>query len=318
MGTGGAPERLRGYRGERAMGKAWEIPEPADVLEVRAADESVIHVRRHGVPHGPRLLVTHGNGMAADAYFPFWGGLADRFDIFVHDLRNHGWNAVGRLEDHCIAGLIEDGRRVVEAIEGAFDRKPLVGVFHSLSGVVGLRQAIDGLVRFDAIVVFDLPLVPPGQTREDGERLGALLGQIARSRRSRYPSYESFAKRLARMPIFKRLRPEDFDLIARTTLRPCPEGGVELRCPPEYEARMFEEHYSWSSRTEARDAPCPVKAISADPTITGAYLPGEGMEELVHVDYDFVPETSHLHQIEAPNRCRRAMLEFLEEIAFQG
>ena len=300
------------------MGKAWEIPEPTDALEVPTADGSVIHVRRHGVPHGPRLLLTHGNGMAADAYFPFWGGLMDRFDIFVHDLRNHGWNPVGSLEDHRIANLVDDGGRVAEAIGEAFGRKPPVGVFHSLSGVVGLRQAIDGLVRFHAIVVFDLPLVPPGGTREDGEAAGVRLARIARRRRNRYPSYESFARRLARMPIFNRLRPEDFDLIARTTLRPCPEGDVELRCPPEYEARMFEEHYSWSSRTEARDAPCPVKAISADPTITGTYLPGERMEELVHIDYDFVPETSHLHQIEAPGQCRRAMLEFLDEIGFQG
>ena len=109
------------------MGKAWEIPEPADVLEVPTRDGGVIHVRRHGVAAGPRLLLTHGNGMAADAYLPFWGGLTDRFEIFVHDLRNHGWNAVGRLEDHRIANLIDDGRRVAEAIEDAFGRKPPVG-----------------------------------------------------------------------------------------------------------------------------------------------------------------------------------------------
>ena len=299
------------------MGKAWEIPEPADVLEVRGADGSVIHVRRHGVPEGPRLLLTHGNGMAADAYYPFWGGLADRFDLFVHDLRNHGWNPVGSLEGHRIANLVDDGGRVAEAIERAFSPRPLVGVFHSLSGLLGLRQAIAGVVRFRAIVVFDLPVVPPGQTRDDIERVGQHLGRMARKRRNSYPTYESFARRLARMPVFNRLRTEDFDLIARTTLKARAEGGYELRCPPEYEAQMFEEYYSWSSRTEARDAPCPVKAISADPTISGTYLPGEGMEDLVHVDYDFVPETSHLHQIEAPRRCRRAMLEFLEEIGFQ-
>ncbi len=116
------------------------------------------------------------------------------------------------------------------------------------------------------------------------------------------------------MPVFNRLQARDFDLIARTTLRERADGGYELRCPPEYEAQMFEEYYSWSSITETRDALCPVKAISADPTIVGTYLPGEGMEELVHVDYDFVPETSHLHQIEAPDQCREAMLEFLDEI----
>ena len=299
------------------MEHPWEIPEPADVLEVRTRDGGVIHVRRHGVPEGPRLLLTHGNGMAADAYVPFWGGLTDRFDIFVHDLRNHGWNPVGRLEDHRIANLVDDGGRVAEAIEREFSGRPLIGVFHSLSGLLGLRQAIAGVVRFRAIVAFDLPVAPPGRTRNDLERVGQHLARMARKRRSSYPTREGFARRLARMPVFNRLQARDVELIARTTLRERAEGGYELSCPPEYEAQMFEEYYSWSIGTEARHAPCPVKAISADPTITGAYLPGEGMEELVHVDYDFVPETSHLHQIEAPNRCRRAMLEFLDEIGLQ-
>ena len=300
------------------MEHRWEIPEPADVLDVRTRDGGIIHVRRHGVPHGPRLLLTHGNGMAADAYFPFWGELADRFEIFVHDLRNHGWNPVGRLEDHRIANLIDDGGRVAEAVERQFGSKPLTGVFHSLSGLLGLWQSIAGVIRFDAIVAFDLPLVPPGQTRSDLERVGQHLARMARKRRSSYATRDAFARRLARMPVFNRLQARDFDLIARTTLREGAGGGYELRCPPEYEARMFGEYYSWSSITETRDAPCPVKAISADPTIVGTYLPGEGMEELVHMDYDFVPETSHLHQIEAPDQCREAMLEFLDEIGFQG
>lgn len=38
---------------------------------------------------------------------------------------------------------------------------------------------------------------------------------------------------------------------------------------------------------------------------------------MVHADYDLVLETSHLHQIEAPEQCREAMLEFLDEIGFQ-
>ena len=80
------------------------IPSPTTgSLRHRAGNGSIVHVRRHGAGQGPRLLLTHGNGLAADAYLPFWGGLTDRFEIFVHDLRNHGWNRPGRLENHRIA-----------------------------------------------------------------------------------------------------------------------------------------------------------------------------------------------------------------------
>ena len=297
------------------MEKPWEVSEPEDVLEVRTPDGSLIHVRRHGVREGPRILLTHGNGLAADAYLPFWGEFGDRFELFVHDLRNHGWNPVGRLEDHRISNLVEDGKLVVQAIEEEFGPKPLIGAFHSLSSLVGLQQATGGGgIPFHALVIFELPLVPPGRTREALEAGGRHLANVARRRRRRYPTHESFARRLAQMPVFNRLQTRDFDLIARTTLREAAEGGYELRCPPEYEAQMFEEYYMWSNKTDVRDAPCPVKAISADPTIRGSYLPGDRIDEWLHVDYDFVPETSHMHQIEAPEKCRELMLEFLQEI----
>ncbi len=49
-------------------------------------DGTVITLRRHGNPAGPRMVLSHGNGLAADLYYPFWSLLADRFDIVVHDL----------------------------------------------------------------------------------------------------------------------------------------------------------------------------------------------------------------------------------------
>ena len=70
----------------------WDLPEPTAVLEVDTADGARIYVRRHGNPKGPRVLLSRGCGMATDAYFPFWGPLAERFDLFLYDLRSHGWN----------------------------------------------------------------------------------------------------------------------------------------------------------------------------------------------------------------------------------
>ena len=71
------------------------IPDPIDVWEVRTPDGASIFVRHQGNPDGPAILVGHGNGLAVDAYSPFWSCFAERFDISVHDVRNHGWNPVG-------------------------------------------------------------------------------------------------------------------------------------------------------------------------------------------------------------------------------
>jgi pimeloyl-ACP methyl ester carboxylesterase len=55
-------------------------------------DGAAIRVRRHGIAGAPRLVLSHGNALAIDGYFSFWGRLLDRYDVIVYDFRNHGHN----------------------------------------------------------------------------------------------------------------------------------------------------------------------------------------------------------------------------------
>ncbi|MYF86845.1 MAG: hypothetical protein F4178_10770, partial [Rhodospirillaceae bacterium] len=67
----------------------WTVPEPHSVCEVAIDERTVIIVRRHGNPDaGVRLVLSHGNGLAVDLYYPFWSLLADEFDLMVYDIRN--------------------------------------------------------------------------------------------------------------------------------------------------------------------------------------------------------------------------------------
>ena len=70
----------------------FEIPSPSMTFDVQLDDGARIRMRRHGNPDGVRLLVTHGNGFAADAYYPYWQHLLSKFDLLVFDFRNHGQN----------------------------------------------------------------------------------------------------------------------------------------------------------------------------------------------------------------------------------
>ena len=111
----------------------WQVPEPLATAEARMADGEVIVLRRHGSPGGPRLVVSHCNGFAADAYYPFWSLLTDRFDVVLFDLRNHGWNLVGNRENHGIETLVDDHGHIAEAIDRHFgcqaeDRRVPLGV----------------------------------------------------------------------------------------------------------------------------------------------------------------------------------------------
>ena len=60
---------------------------------------------------------------------------------------------------------------------------------------------------------------------------------------------------------------------------------------------------------------CPTKVIGADPTLPFTYLPTFDLGHVSAVDYDFVPEATHLLQLEQPEECVALLRNFL---AIQG
>ena len=84
------------------MNDRWILPEPRLVIEVGMNDGTLAYVRRHGNPKGTRVILTHGSGLSADLYYPYWSLLASKFNLFIYDLRNHGWNPVGDRSRHNI------------------------------------------------------------------------------------------------------------------------------------------------------------------------------------------------------------------------
>ena len=57
--------------------------------------------------------------------------------------------------------------------------------------------------------------------------------------------------------------------------------------------------------------PCPTKVIGADPVVPLSFLPSVGLGDMVALDYDFVPETTHFLQLEEPRECMERTLDFL-------
>src|SRR5512134_2708428 len=93
-----------------------QIPPPHQTLEIVAGDGAVLRVRRHGRPDaGLRLFIANGNGFAVDGYYPFWGPLADEFEVVAFDFRNHGRNppAASGRDGHTYAQMTLDLERVV-------------------------------------------------------------------------------------------------------------------------------------------------------------------------------------------------------------
>ena len=292
----------------------WELPEPLSTHDVRVDDDTVITLRRHGNPDGPRLLLSHGNGLAIDLYYPFWSLLTDDFDVIVYDLRNHGWNRVSPLERHHIPTHVADHDRILEAINLHFGEKPTIGVFHSVSALVSLLSLTRGS-GYSALVLFDPPLCKPGRSYEDFDIVAANTAALARRRTERFHSMEQLMEVLPLSPLFRHVVPGVFDLVARTTLRRSDDGdGYQLRCPREYEARMIEYAGVYAMGVDFDSFRCPIKVIGADPTLPFSYLPTMDLSDIQSIGYDFLPDATHFLQLEQPGECVATMLAFLHEV----
>src|SRR5271166_2029792 len=69
----------------KESGADLKFPEPLRTAKAVMHDGAVIYLRQHGNPNGPRLALSHGNGLATDGYLPFWGPLRDRYELIVFD-----------------------------------------------------------------------------------------------------------------------------------------------------------------------------------------------------------------------------------------
>ena len=292
----------------------WEIPEPISTHEVRVDDDTVVTLRRHGNPEGPRLVMSHGNGLAIDLYYPFWSLLASDFDLILYDLRNHGWNSVSPLENHNVPTLVSDHDRIIEEIDRHYGDKPRIGVFHSMAGLISLLSPAMGR-GYSALFLLDPPLCKPGDSKEEFEAAATRAAEFTRRRTNRFKGKHEFAEFLPYMPAFQRVVPGVCELMAETTLREHESGeGYELRCPRDYEAQIMDYAHIFAVVVDLAAFRCPVKVLGADPTLPYSFLPTMDLSDMYGVDYDFLPEATHFLHLEQPEKCVEVMREFVQSV----
>lgn len=292
--------------------EVWEVPEPDSVLDVRLDGGTRTILRRHGNPEGPRLVLSHGNGLAIDLYYPFWSLLETDFDLLLYDLRNHGWNTVGPQSAHNLPTMVRDHDLILEAIDSHFGPKPKIGIFHSLSALTTLLS-LEGSRGYAGRVLFDPPVCKAGRSELQFEAAAELAAAVTRRRTDRFESEADYVDVIRMAPAFSRVVPGVHELMARTTLRQAPEGGpFELRCPKEYEAQIIDYARAFAATLDLETLPCPTKVVGADPTVPFSYLPTFDMTHVLAVDYDFIPETTHFLQLENPEACAAASRDFIK------
>ena len=137
-----------------------------------------------------------------------------------------------------------------------------------------------------------------------------------RIRAHRFRSAKDFVELMSAQPAMTRVHPEAIRMMARATLRQSAGGGVELRCPPEYEAKILASIPGFSRMVDPDALPLPVKVVGADPSLKHYFLPPCDLSRATSLDFEALPGTTHLAQVEKPEECARATVEFLGRVGF--
>jgi pimeloyl-ACP methyl ester carboxylesterase len=296
-----------------------EVPAPHETFEVALEDGARIKVRRHGRAGGVRLFISHGNGFAIDAYLPYWQHFLADYDLIIFDFRNHGQNVPVTPANHTYAQLTRDLERVYQDVTARLGSRKSAGIFHSMAGRTAMKHAIEIGFRWDALVLFDPPNVPPPghPVYPAMEAFEARLTAFARDRRRQFATVEELAVEYAKSRAGQGWAAGVHELMARSVLRKNPDGdGFVLVCDPANEAGIYAEAMKLNLWPKATDFRGPVKLVGADPDLKGGPPTGRANQALGTengYDYSFVPGTGHLLQVEKPEDCARQTLAFLGE-----
>ena len=298
-----------------------EISAPRETLELVMGDGATIRVRFHGKSDGPRIFLGNGNGFAADGYYPFWKLFLENFELVIFDFRNHGQNptAISGLPAHNYAQMTLDLDRVFRAVNSRFGVKTNIGIFHSMSGRTAMKHACELGFKWDALILFDPPNVPP-KGHPEYERMDLFEQRLfnwAMERPNRFKDPDELAQHYKDTRAHSTWVEGAHELMARSVLRQDEEvGDWTLSCPRDFEASIYIQAMTLNLWPTATEIGGPVKLFGCDPEAKGAPGPAFANKSLAEDGgyvYQTVAGTGHLMQIQKPEECRDGVLEFLEE-----
>ena len=257
----------------------------------------------------PRLLFAHANGFPGSSYRSFLGPLAERFDLHPLDrIGHHPDFPVG----HNWLALRDELLQTLEHLD-----EPVIGVGHSMGGVLMAMAAEAAPERFRCVVMLDPPLMLglDAWAMKVAKRLGVVErvtpARYSRGRRTLWPDREAMHHALRRRRLFRRFTSEALDDYVEGGTRLLDDGRAVLVYDPQVEVEIFchlPDHLG--------DLPRRLR-------VPFALLAGEESDLLTprrrrRLERHGVPVTlvpgTHMFPMEHPEEARRILLETLDAL----
>ena len=262
---------------------------------------------------GARVHLAPANGFPPHVYQPLMDALRDilHFYALIPLPMRVGTPPPPELDWHLLAH--EMAERLREA-----GLKEIIGMGHSLGGVISLLASIRHPDLFRALVLMD-PVILPRLFTWALRALRAIglghrfpLVQAALRRRRVFSSREEAAQRYRAHPFFRNWHPAAFAAYIEHGLRERADGQVELAYPPEWEAAIFNtsptDIWEWVPRVSV-----PVLLLYGERSNTFRPPALRRLERIwPQAQFVAVPNAGHMFPMERPQETADLIREHLE------
>ena len=254
---------------------------------------------------GPAMVLAHATGFCGAVWEPFVAAFRDEFRVVVFDQRGHG-------DSEKPSGPY-DWRNFVLDLAGLIDAlalAPAVGIGHSKGGAAVAGVAAEFSGRIARAVLLDPVLVP----RVDSRPSSNALAEGARRRRmvweSRAEMLESFASR----PPFSSWDPSVLRAYVLCGTFERADGKVELKCPGEVEAAIYEGGARSASLEYLPRIDVPTLLVSGAASSTLPLdLARQAAASIRNGRLHSLPGVGHFVPMEAPAATIELVREFLRD-----
>jgi pimeloyl-ACP methyl ester carboxylesterase len=199
------------------------------------------------IPHfdlggdGTPLHFLHANGYPPECYQPLFEHLQKKYHVFGMKLRPL-WDEANRDGLHDWHPFSDDLLRFLSD----FQPDPVIGVGHSIGGVVTLRAAMRAPGKFRVVVLLDPVFFVPSflvgwnliRAIGLGEKTHPLI-PAAKKRRRAFDDLDTVFHSYRNKPVFRYMGDENLMAYITGITKPKADGGYELAYTPEWETHIY-------------------------------------------------------------------------------
>lgn len=257
---------------------------------------------------GPAAVLLHATGFLARLWQPIALGLRGSFHVYAYDARGHG-DSDKPAEGYGWPAIADDLRGFLHAL----GLRRVLAVGHS-SGAAGVAHLAATRPEHVSTAVLIEPTIFPPMPEEAAAQRRQALSSSAAKRRMVWSSRDEIIRTYRGRAAFTRWNERLLHLYAEHGTFGRDDGRIELKCPGEIEAVLYERSLStetWDLLTRVR---CPTLVLRGAETeeMLGSVAAGVA-ERIPAARLVTIPGCGHFLPMERPDLVLAEILSFADQ-----